>query len=253
MSPNKSTLITWHVLAHCALVYFIYTGTAIEWFLAIFLYIIQSTISGTVIYHRLLSHRSFSSPRWFTILGSIIGSLGGNGSGLAWAAVHREHHRFTDRDRDPHCPHRRGVLWTQFASFMHNPNIRYVPDLLRDRVQVKIHEFYWAINFIYILALLSIDHRSIFYAYFVPALFTWHAGSFINTLGHMSGYTNYSISDTSKNNIFTGYLVGGEGWHNNHHADPANARFGRRWWEFDLGYLIIKLIRIDNENKDNTQ
>ena len=46
----------------------------------------------------------------------------------------------------------------------------------------------------------------------------------------------------STNNIITGYLVGGEGWHNNHHAEPANPKFGRRWWEFDLGYLIIKLV-----------
>jgi stearoyl-CoA desaturase (delta-9 desaturase) len=71
----------------------------------------------------------------------------------------------------------------------------------------------------------------------------WHAGSFINTVNHMLGYKTNTIKDSSTNNFFTGYLVSGEGWHNNHHAAPADAQFGKKWWEFDLGWQVIKLVR----------
>ncbi len=81
------------------------------------------------------------------------------------------------------------------------------------------------------------------YAYFVPTLFVWHAGSFINSVNHTLGYKNFETKDNSKNNLVTGYLISGEGWHNNHHAKASDPQFGKRWWEFDLGWQIIKLVR----------
>lgn len=243
-TPSVLTLSIWHILAHIALICFIFIGSVNEWLVAILLYFIQATVGGTVIFHRLLGHKSFESPSWFTKIGTIVGSLGGNGSGLAWAAVHREHHRFTDTNKDPHCPHHKGIFFTQFMTFMHSPNLRYVPDLLRDKFQLFVHEYYWIINLSYILLLSLIDVRAVLYAYFIPALLTWHGGSFINTIGHNFGYRNYDTKDSSRNNFLTGLLVSGEGWHNNHHADPKNSNFGHKWYEIDIGYQLIKLVRI---------
>jgi stearoyl-CoA desaturase (delta-9 desaturase) len=68
-------------------------------------------------------------------------------------------------------------------------------------------------------------------------------GSFVNTINHKYGYRNIKTSDNSVNNIILGYLSSGEGWHNNHHATPSNPKFGKKWWEFDLGYYIIRAIK----------
>jgi stearoyl-CoA desaturase (delta-9 desaturase) len=66
----------------------------------------------------------------------------------------------------------------------------------------------------------------------------------VNSLNHLNvGYRNHNTKDFSNNHLFTGYLVAGEGWHNNHHNDPANPKFGEKWWEIDLGWWFIKLIR----------
>ena len=242
-SPSILTLSVWHILAHIALIYFLFIGSVSEWMIVLVLYVIHTTVGGTVTFHRLLSHKSFETLNWVKQVGTLIGSLGGNGSGLAWAAVHREHHRYTDTEKDPHCPNHKGIFFTQFLSFTHAPNLRYVPDLLRDKFQLFVHEYYWIINITYVIIISTIDIKAIIYAYFVPALLTWHAGSLINTINHKIGYKNNNTKDTSTNNFITGYLVSGEGWHNNHHADPKNKNFGQKWYEFDLGYQFIKLIQ----------
>ena len=241
-SVSKKTLIAYQILAHCALIAMIFYGTLWQWLISIAIYLLISTVGGTVTYHRLLSHKSFNPPKWFEYFGTLLATIGGNGSSITWAAIHREHHRYTDQEKDPHAPEYQGFFKVQFLSMLDKPNIRYVPDLLRSKFHLWVHQHYWIINIVYVGIIMLIDPFAIVYAYFVPTLFVWHAGSLINTLNHTFGYRDYQTKDRSTNNIISGYLVGGEGWHNNHHAEPANPRFGRRWWEFDLGWLIIKLV-----------
>lgn len=242
-SVSKNTLILYQILAHAAFLSMCLFGNSTQWIISISMYFFMVTIGGTITYHRLLSHRSFDSPKWFEYFGSIIGAIGGNGSGITWAAIHREHHRFTDQEKDPHSPLYQSFFKIQFLSMLDTPKIRYVPDLLRSKFHMWVHQYYWIINFIYVGMLLIIDPFAIVYAYFIPTLLVWHGGSFINTVNHVIGYRNYESKDCSTNNIFTGLLVSGEGWHNNHHHSPADSQFGKRWFEFDLGYLIIRLIR----------
>ena len=59
---------------------------------------------------------------------------------------------------------------------------------------------------------------------------------------HVWGYRNSATNDDSRNNPLIGLLSAGEGWHNNHHADPTSARHGHKWWEFDLTWEIIRLL-----------
>lgn len=243
-SGTAKSLIVYQILAHIALVFMLVYGTANEWLITLGIYLIISIIGGTVTYHRLLSHRSFKAPKWFEYTGSILGAIGGNGSGIAWAAIHREHHRFVDKDGDPHNPEKDGFFRVQFLSMLHVPKIRYVPDLLRSKFHIFVHEYYWLINFVYIALVMLIDPWAIVYAYFVPTLFVWHGGSFINTINHYIGYRNFETKDNSTNNFVTGFLVGGEGWHNNHHAFPADPQFGKKWWEIDPGWYLIKLVRL---------
>lgn len=240
---SKKSLIAYHVLAHTAFLYMLFTASAVHWAIAIALYFFMVTVGGTVTYHRLLSHRSFDSPKWFEYLGSIVGALGGNGSGLAWVAIHREHHRYTDKEKDPHSPLFKSFFKIQFLSMLDTPNMRYVPDLLRSKFHTWVHINYWLINFIYVIILCCIDPYAVIYAYFIPTLLVWHGGSAINTVNHLIGYRSHDSADHSTNNFVTGYLVSGEGWHNNHHAFPNDPEFGKKWYEFDLGYKLINLIK----------
>src|SRR5262249_5563892 len=69
----------------------------------------------------------------------------------------------------------------------------------------------------------------------------WHSTWSVNSASHLWGYRNYETPDQSRNNIFVSLLVGGE-WHNNHHADPGAAKQGRKWWEIDPAWLLIRLF-----------
>jgi stearoyl-CoA desaturase (delta-9 desaturase) len=67
---------------------------------------------------------------------------------------------------------------------------------------------------------------------------------------HIWGYRNYDTPDHSRNNVIVALLVSGEGWHNNHHADPSSARQGHMWWELDLVWLVIRLLMLLGLAKD---
>jgi len=70
----------------------------------------------------------------------------------------------------------------------------------------------------------------------------WHITWAVNSVNHVWGYRNYETDENSRNNIIVGLLASGEGWHNNHHADPRSARHGHRWWELDMTYLTIRAM-----------
>jgi stearoyl-CoA desaturase (delta-9 desaturase) len=245
--PTSNTLTVYQIFAHLALLYLMFTGTIFEWAVVLLMYVLLVTVGGTITLHRLLSHRSFVSPEWFEYFGSIVASVFGcAGSTLAWVALHREHHRYSDTELDPHNPEHQGYLNVQFRINDRTPNIKYVTDLLRTKFHTRLHQYYWLYIFTYVSFLYLIDPRAIFYVFLVPSILYWHGGALTNTLNHSSfGYRNYDTKDKSVNNLFAGYVVSGEGWHNNHHHDPKNPKFGKKWYEFDLGWQIIKLIKSD--------
>jgi fatty-acid desaturase len=70
----------------------------------------------------------------------------------------------------------------------------------------------------------------------------WHFTWSVNSVTHVWGYRNYETPDRSRNNPIIAMLAGGEGWHNNHHADPGSARHGHYWWEIDLAWLTLCLL-----------
>jgi len=70
------------------------------------------------------------------------------------------------------------------------------------------------------------------------------AAGIINGVGHYSGYRNFECDDAATNIVPWGLLIGGEELHNNHHAFPTSAKFSVRKWEFDIGWLYIKLFSV---------
>lgn len=236
-------LFVFQIITHFSLVPMIMYGYWYHWAVAVFVYFVTGSIGMSGTYHRLLSHKSYNAPRWWQVFGTVAATLGGTGSSIAWVAVHRAHHRFTDTDRDPHCPHHQGFWRVQFLSMFYQPNIKYAPDLLRDSFHVSMHKYYWAVHAVYAVILFAIDPFALVYAWLVPSMILWHAGSGVNTLGHAWGWQDHASKDTSTNHPVLGILMWGEGWHNNHHAFPADYRFGQKWWQLDVTRYVIDLIK----------
>jgi stearoyl-CoA desaturase (delta-9 desaturase) len=122
------------------------------------------------------------------------------------------------------------------------PNPKYAMHLIRDPFHATVHKYYNIIHLTIIAALALIDPMLLLCAYLTPAAILWNAGSFINTLTHMIGYRRYNTDDDSRNIWWLGYFMWGEGWHNNHHNQPNNHKFGEKWWEFDVGTIFIQLL-----------
>ena len=77
---------------------------------------------------------------------------------------------------------------------------------------------------------------------YVRTVLVWHITWSVNSLTHLFGYRTYATGEDSRNNWFVGLVAMGEGWHNNHHHDPASASVQHRWWEIDPTYYVILLL-----------
>ena len=235
-------IFLFQIVSGLFLIYQIFNGSIFQWTMTASIYFLINIVGGTITYHRLLSHRAFTPKKWFQYLGPILGSMIGAGSTIAWVANHREHHQFADKERDPHSPIHQSWYRVQWGSMFHKPKIKYATELLRSPFHVALHQYYWLMHLGYALVLYSISPAAVIYAYLAPAALAWNLSSAVNVLNHYSffGYRNFETPDRSVNNPITGLLVGGEGFHNNHHARPASFSFSQKWYEIDISAFLIK-------------
>jgi stearoyl-CoA desaturase (delta-9 desaturase) len=186
-----------------------------------------------------------------------------------WVAVHRLHHQHADEARDPHSP-AESFWWSHIGwMLVEHPELtrygiyeRYAKDILRDRFYVFMERrigwimlaswlaFYFG-GFLFVLATggtliaaVQFGASLLVWGVFVRIVASWHVAWSINSVTHRFGYRNYETDEDSRNNLVVGLISGGEGWHNNHHADPRAARFGHRWFELDAGYRVIRLLEM---------
>jgi stearoyl-CoA desaturase (delta-9 desaturase) len=214
--------------------------------------------------HRFFSHRSFKAGPGVTTILAMFGSMAAQGPIIFWVAIHRTHHRFTDRDGDPHSPRPRGDgrfarlrgLWHGHVGWLFTVRRTnwsvYVPDLLKDRLIMRLNQHY----FTFVLIGLA-----------VPAVLGWifgggwrgAAGGFlwgglarifildhvtwgINSVAHTLGSRPHRTRDNSRNLAILAPVSVGGSWHNNHHAQPAVADNRVRFWQVDIAGHFIQLL-----------
>jgi stearoyl-CoA desaturase (delta-9 desaturase) len=200
-----------------------------------------------------LTHRSFETYKWLENLLSIITVYSTVGPTISWVALHRMHHQYSDTDNDPHSPYIDGKfnMYQSIKIFIGYdwkiPDIpvKYVKDLLRKPIHRFIFDNYFKIIFATIIILFLIDPILVLFVYCLPATLTVMVIGIVNTVSHKHGYRNYATTDNSTNSWIASIISLGEGWHNNHHANPSNYYTGVKWYEIDPMGLLIKLIRID--------
>jgi stearoyl-CoA desaturase (delta-9 desaturase) len=199
--------------------------------------------------HRLLSHRSFKTNKIIEYILSIISVLTTVGSPLAWVAIHRQHHRKTEKDGDPHSPYLLGNwrAWFGFWNYVHL-DLKLIRDLRREKFHKWLHKYYLTIIVLYCLILLIIDPWLIVFAYAIPACLCLHSTSAIIVIAHRHGYKTYDLNhDQSRNSWIANLFTLGEGWHNNHHAHPYKWSNWEKWWEWDIPAIVIYIIKTKNE------
>ena len=208
-------------------------------------------------YHRQLTHCSFETYPWLRRALAMCGTLAGEGSPISWVAIHRKHHKHSDREGDPHSPHDGGwwshVLWMLPRSNRLPPEMveRYGKDLLRDPYMRMLDRTFLLWHMVMGVGLLAVGWvvwgpyigvSMLVWGLFLRLAFVMHSTWLVNSASHMWGYRNYDTRDDSRNLWWVGLLAFGEGWHNKHHAYPGRARHGHRWWEFDFTYRTICLM-----------
>lgn len=122
-------------------------------------------------------------------------------------------------------------------------DLKYAVDLAKDGFYLKQHRYYFLLNFIYAALLYCVEPRALIYAWLAPACLLWNAGSSIVTFSHIYGSRDNPLANNARNSFFLGWFVWGEGWHNNHHSDPRNPSFSLKWWQFDMGGFLIRILK----------
>ena len=170
-----------------------------------------------------------------------------------WVAIHRKHHQAADTAQDPHSPKQHGIWrvlflgWKLYVEASRNKIL--IQELgagtPNDWIEEKV---YTPHPYLGILLMLVIDC-----VLFGPVgLIVWGvqmlwipfwAAGVINGLAHWIGYRNYDVKDTSRNLWPWAFWIGGEELHNNHHGNGASAKFSQRWFEFDIGWQYIKILK----------
>jgi len=199
-------------------------------------------------YHRLLTHRSFSTPRWLEYLLAIFGGLSLQGGPITWVADHRIHHGHSDKESDPHSPQENflwgHMLWMVFPQPMSlEERARYAPELWANPFYRFLERWHLALQVPLAALLWGVGGWPfVVYGVFLRLVVVYHCTWLINSACHRWGYRTFATPDDSRNLWWVALLTWGEGWHNNHHANPTSARHGLRWWEVDLTFLAIRLL-----------
>ncbi len=211
----------------------------------------------TLCYHRLLTHASFKTPRWFKYLLTLCGCVAWQGSPVDWVGTHRLHHKHSDEPHDPHSP-QHGFTWAHITWTLHKKLDGIVAedaakDLLRDPGLRVINRYHVVPQLVLIAALLGIGWALggfwlgaswVVWGVAVRTVLVYHGTWFVNSAAHTWGYQNYKHTGEKSTNLWWVALVSfGEGWHNNHHAHPRSAAHGLRWYELDPTWWTIKLLK----------
>ena len=170
-----------------------------------------------------------------------------------WVAIHRKHHQKSDQAGDPHSPQIYGIWTVLFkGALLYKQAAKDramiaqlstgTPD---DWIERNLYSKHSASG---IMLMLLIDLLLFglwgWVVWGVQMIWVplWAAGV-INGVSHWWGYRNTDTKDTSCNLWPIAFWIGGEELHNNHHADGANPKFSQRWYEFDIGWFYITILK----------
>ena len=170
-----------------------------------------------------------------------------------WVAVHRSHHQFSDTENDPHSPKVYGIWRVLFGgAFLYvkaKKNKKLVYDLGHgtpdDWIEKNLYTPYpvMGILLMAIIDLVLFGPIGIIMWGVQMLWIPFFAAGVINGIGHYWGYRNIKNGESSRNICPWAFWIGGEELHGNHHDNGTSAKFSHKWWEFDIGWMYICILR----------
>ena len=213
-------------------------------------------------FHRHFTHSSFKASKPLRLALGIAGSMAVEGPVLVWVADHRRHHKYSDREGDPHSPWRFGSDWRALPTgflyahvgWLFDPartsQEKFCPDLLADRAISRVSRLFplWAAISLFAPALigglwsmsLAGALTAFFWASLVRICLLHHVTWSINSVCHTFGNEDFEVRDKSRNVAWLAIPSFGESWHNLHHCDPTCARHGALKGQIDISARVIR-------------
>lgn len=222
------------------------------YFLASFVMVQISMMAVTLYLHRDQAHRSIELHPLLRHFFRLWIWLSSGMVTREWVAIHRKHHAMVEREGDPHSPKIFGLsivmlqgaelyrIESRNAETLEKYGRGCPDDWLERKLYARSHWLGIYSMLLIDVVLFGLPGITVF-AIQMLAMPVFAAGV-INGLGHAKGYRNFESDDTSTNLTPLAIFVGGEELHNNHHAFPTSAKFSVRPWEFDIGWLYIRVL-----------
>ncbi|QNI65978.1 delta-9 fatty acid desaturase DesC3 [Synechococcus sp. A15-44] len=250
---TTSFMLVMHVLATVALLPRFWSWQGVVAFGVLYW---MTVLGVTLGLHRLVAHRSLVVPVWVERILVLMGTLACQSGPIEWVGLHRHHHRFSDQPTDHHDAGR-GLWWAHSEWMLHDiPALkeldRYAGDLQCDPFYRWLDRWFLLLQIPLGLGLYWFGEAAqvhggglglVLWAIPLRLVVVYHVTWLVNSATHAFGYRNFDCPDLSRNCWWVALLSFGEGWHNNHHAHPASARHGLRWFEFDLTWQHVRLLK----------
>jgi stearoyl-CoA desaturase (delta-9 desaturase) len=223
-----------------------WTGmSAWTWALCFGLYFVRM-FGVTGGYHRYFSHRTYKTGRVMQFLLAFLAQTASQRGALWWAAHHRDHHKYSDTDRDVHSPVKFG-FWHSHMGWIFDKNSATdwarVKDLSKYPELVALDKLWFVPPTLLGIACYVFGGlEALFGGFMLSTVMLWHGTFTINSLSHIWGKRRYATTDDSRNNWVLALITMGEGWHNNHHHYMGSTRQGFFWWEIDMTYYVLRAM-----------
>ncbi len=248
--PHDWAVVIFMVLIHAALP-LAFLPSTFSWAgvgLAVFLHWLTGGLGITLGWHRLLTHRSFQTPKWLEYFLVFCGTLALQGGPIWWVGLHRHHHLYSDQGVDHHDSSK-GFWWSHMGWMMYEVPVeseipRFTKDIADDRFYQFLDKHFFLIQVAFAAVLYLIGGLPfLFWGVIVRLVLVYHTTWFVNSATHKFGYRTYESGDKSTNCWWVALLAYGESWHNNHHTFQYSARHGLKWWEIDLTWMMIQFLQ----------
>ncbi|MFT6146634.1 MAG: stearoyl-CoA desaturase (delta-9 desaturase) [Myxococcota bacterium] len=241
---RAAVLGAWHVFALIGVVLFPPSWSLAALALAVYIIGMFAITAG---YHRYFSHKSFRTSRAGQLVLAVLAQSTLQKGVLWWAANHRDHHIFSDSDKDIHSPRHHGLLHAHMGWVVSNEGQGH--DARRIRDLMRVPELRWLDRYhtlppiaLAVGMFLVGGLPGLVWGFTLPLLLLQHATFSVNSVAHVWGRRPYATNDTSRNNALLAVLTLGEGWHNNHHFYSASARQGFLWWQIDPTFQVLRVL-----------
>ena len=248
------------IIIHLACILVIWAGFSWTALIALLVTYAVRMFGITAGYHRYFSHRTFKTSRFFQFILAWIGASTAQKGPLWWAANHRHHHKYSDKEEDIHSPKQDGFWWSHvgwiLSDVYKDTNLKYVKDLAKFPELKLLNRFHlippivmgvsmfllgWALQ-VYFPSLNTSGFQMLVWGFIVSTVMVYHGTFLVNSLTHVFGRKRFETGDDSRNSFWIALITLGEGWHNNHHRFPSSERQGFYWWELDISHYTLRVL-----------